>query len=244
MDISTRVMRGRHPLTVMVGRVIRVVVVDVDDTLCLTEAACFDLENEVLTRLGSPPMTRQVHLATWGQPLREAIVTRSPGVDVAAFTAEFNDVFRRHLREGLVDVIPGENLRALDRLAAAGRTIMILTSRTLAEVEHLLDQQHVLASRVSAAFHADNTGFRKPDPRVFDELIAATGLTPHQCVYVGDSPGDAAAAEGAGLYFIACLQSGLRQRPDFDALGVDGFIDAVRDLPEALVMLEQAAKPM
>ena len=217
---------------------IRAVVVDVDDTLCMTEAACFDLENEVLARLGSAPMTRQVHLATWGQPLPEAIVTRSPGIDVAAFTAEFDDVFRRHLRNGLLDVISSENLRALDRLAAAGHTVMILTSRTLAQVEHLLDPQHVLAGRVSAAFHADNTGFHKPDPRVFDKLIAATGLTPHECVYVGDSPGDAAAAKGAGLHFIACLQSGPRQRPDFDALGVDGFIDAFHDLPEALVTLE------
>ncbi|GIH04036.1 hypothetical protein Rhe02_21030 [Rhizocola hellebori] len=222
---------------------IRAVVVDVDDTLCLTEAACFDLENQVLARLGSAPMTRQVHLATWGLPLREAISLRSPGVDVDAFTAEFNDVFEGHLRSGLVDVIPDENLRALDRLVAAGRTVMILTSRTLAEVGHLLDPGHVLASRVSAAFHSDNTGFHKPDPRVFDELIAATGLSPQQCAYVGDSPGDAAAAKGAGLHFIACLQSGLRRREDFDAFGIDGFIDDFPDLPEALALLETATGP-
>jgi phosphoglycolate phosphatase-like HAD superfamily hydrolase len=37
---------------------IRAVIVDVDDTLCLTEEASFALENEVLSRMGRPPMPR------------------------------------------------------------------------------------------------------------------------------------------------------------------------------------------
>lgn len=48
---------------------IEAVVIDVDDTLCLTEAACFDLENETIQRMGRQPMERNVHLSTWGQPV-------------------------------------------------------------------------------------------------------------------------------------------------------------------------------
>jgi hypothetical protein len=66
--------------------VISAVVVDVDDTLVLTEAVCFEIENAALAKLDRPPMTRAVHIATWGQPLLDAIRLRSPGVDVTRST--------------------------------------------------------------------------------------------------------------------------------------------------------------
>ncbi|GAA0958546.1 HAD family hydrolase [Virgisporangium aurantiacum] len=195
---------------------IRAVIVDVDDTLCLTEGASFDLENEVLARMGRPPMPRTVHLSTWGEVLLDAMPHRSPGLDLRRFADLFPVVHREYLAAGKLDVIPAENLEALDTLVSAGRTVMLLTSRTETEVEHMLAPEHVLAGRVSAAYHQGNTRFRKPDPRVFDELLADTGFTPAECVYVGDSPGDALAAGGAGIRFIACLQSGVRRLDEFD----------------------------
>jgi phosphoglycolate phosphatase len=201
------------------------VIIDVDDTLCMTEAASFALENEVLAALGRSPMPRDVHLATWGEPLLAAMPHRSPGLDLDRFAALFEPAMRRHIADGRLDVIPPENLRALDDLARGGRRLMLLTSRTGSEVEHLLAPDHALAGRVSAVYHRDNTRFGKPDPRAFDEVLAHTGLSPAQCVYVGDSPGDAVAAGAAGLAFIACLQSGVRRRGDFDARYVTATID-------------------
>lgn len=204
----------------------RAVIVDIDDTLCLSEAVSFELENEVLSRLGRPPMPRELHLATWGLPLHEAMLARSPGIDLEAFAAVFGPIFKGYVADGRIDVITEANLAALDRLGAAGLTVMVLTSRALIEVEHLIAAEHPLARRLSAVYHAGNTRFRKPDPRVFDELLAASGLRPYQCVYIGDSPGDAAAAKGAGLRFIACLESGLRSRSDFEPYAVDCFIES------------------
>ncbi len=205
-------------------------IVDVDDTLCLTEAASFDLENEVLERMGRPPMPRTVHLSTWGEVLLDAMPRRSPGVDLHRFADLFPVVHREYLAAGRLDVIPPENLDALDALVSAGRTVLLLTSRTEAEVEHMLAPEHVLAHRVSAAYHQGNTRFRKPDPRVFDELLAETGLEPDECVYVGDSPGDAVAAGGAGIRFIACLQSGVRRLDEFDPRFVTASVEAFPDL--------------
>lgn len=212
--------------------------IDVDDTLCLTEAVCFELENEVLARLGRRPMAREVHVATWGQPLLEAMRERSPGVDLEAFAAAYDGVLRQYVAAGLLDAIPEENLAAIDRLAAAGRTVMLLTSRTGAEMAHLMAPDHALAGRVHAVYHADNTRFRKPDARAFDELLGAGGLQPRQCVYVGDSPGDARAANGAGLGFIACMQSGLRRPADFHPYRVDAFVDTFPDTVEAVSRLD------
>ncbi|MEU8357038.1 HAD hydrolase-like protein [Nonomuraea sp. NPDC048882] len=217
---------------------IRAVVLDVDDTLCLTEAACFELENDVLARLSREPMSRDAHVATWGQPLLQAMPQRSPGLDLDAFAAVYPQVLRQYVAAGRLDVVAPENLRALDELAAAGRALMLLTSRTEAEMEHLMAPGHALAGRIAAVYHAGNVRFGKPDARAFDELLAATGLDPRQCLYVGDSPGDAQAANGAGLRFAACMQSGLRRRADFGPHRVDAFIDAFPEVVNAVALLE------
>ncbi|MFC7531896.1 HAD family hydrolase [Actinoplanes sp. GCM10030250] len=217
---------------------IKAVIVDVDDTLCLTEAASFDLENEVLARMGRPPMPRDVHLSTWGEVLLDAMPHRSPGIDLDRFATLFPIAHQEYLADGRLDVIPPDNLRALDHLVASGHSVMLLTSRAEAEIQHMLEPDHVLAGRVTHAYHQGNTRFRKPDPRAFDELLAETGFPPEDCVYVGDSPGDAVAASGAGIRFIACLQSGVRRLDDFDPHHVTAAIDSFPELPAAVAALE------
>ncbi|WP_433045879.1 HAD family hydrolase [Dactylosporangium sp. CS-033363] len=217
---------------------IRAVIVDVDDTLCLTQAASFALENEVLAQMGRPPMPLGLHLATWGEPLMEAVLKRSPGIDLARFAVLYQRALEQHVADGRLDVIPPENLRALDDFVLGGRSVLLLTSRTEDEVRHMLEPDHVLAERVSGVYHAGNTRFRKPDPRAFDELLATTGIPPAQCVYVGDSPGDALAAGGAGMRFVACLQSGVRKAADFDHRHVDAFIDTFPEIVDVVLRLD------
>ncbi|MEU8301298.1 HAD-IA family hydrolase [Micromonospora sp. NPDC048909] len=218
---------------------IRAVIVDVDDTLCLTQAASLALENEVLTEMGRPPVPREVHLSTWGEPLLDAMPKRSPGLDLSLFSALHQSALERHIADGRLDVIPPENLRALDEFVLAGRSVFLLTSRTEDEVRHMLEPNHVLAGRVSGVYHAGNTRFRKPNPRAFDELLTTTGIPPQQCVYVGDSPGDALAAGRAGMNFIGCLQSRVRKPEDFHLRYVNVFIDAFPDIVDAVQQLDR-----
>lgn len=216
---------------------IKAVILDLDDTLCLTEAICFEIENEALARLGRPPGLRSVHQATWGQMLNLAISQRSPGVDVDAFMQAFQPVNEAYVAAGKLDVVPPENYQALDELIAAGYHLMVLTSRTRAELAHLLEPDHLLASRVEAFYYRENLDYHKPDPRAFAGLLRDHALTPRECVYVGDSPGDAAGAQAAGLRFIASLESGLRSRADFSDHRVDSFIRAFPELVEAVSAL-------
>jgi phosphoglycolate phosphatase len=218
--------------------VIRAVAIDVDDTLCLTEAVCFELENEVLARIGRAPMPRARHLSTWGQPLFDAMPLRSPGLDLTRFADAYHVVLGEYVAAGRLDIVTPENLQALDALAAMGRELMLLTSRTEVEVAHLLAPDHALTGRLAAVYHRGNTRYAKPDARAFDELLANTGLRPDECLYVGDSPGDAQAANGAGIRFVACLQSGVRRREDFAAHRVDVFIDTFPDLVSAVASLD------
>lgn len=204
----------------------------------MTEESCFDLENETLARLGLQPMSRQIHKETWGQPLFEVIKQRSPGVDVKQFQTLLPEVHSEFIRNGRIDIVSEENLRTMDELAQIGKQLMILTSRTFVEVQHMLEPEHHISGRVAAYYHKDNTGYVKPDPRVFDVIERDHGLKPSECVYVGDSPSDAAASNGAGMVFIASLESGIRTREEFSAYNVAAFIQKFTDLPDAINTLE------
>jgi len=213
---------------------VKAVLVDFDDTLCPTEEAGFAFENEVLRRLGRPPQTREIHKATWGQPMLHAMPTRSPGVDVAAFHAIVHELFPQWAAEGKIDAIPRGNMVALDTLRSAGMDLYVVTSRIEDELRHILSPEHELMQRLAAIYYHETLEYHKPDPRVFDKVFAVHGLIPEQCVYVGDSPSDAAAAKRAGLYFVASLESGLRTPADFEPWGADHFVARFADVPHAI----------
>ena len=219
---------------------IEAVIIDFDDTLCLTEEACFNLENETLQRMGREPMERSVHKSTWGQPLYDAIQARSPGVDADKFWELMPSVHEEFISNRQIDIVTEENIQTLDRLAKAGKKLMILTSRAELEMRHLLAPTHHLASRITDFYHKDNMTYHKPDPRAFEVIERDHGLAPSQCVYVGDSPSDAAAAKGAGLHFVANLESRLRSSDDFSEYPVDKFIERFTELYDAILSLEAA----
>jgi HAD superfamily hydrolase (TIGR01509 family) len=199
-------------------QMIEAVIIDLDDTLCMTEAVSFEMENKALEQLGSTLIPRDVHFRTWGKPLFEIIATRSPGVDVEAFKKTYRPIVEEFAKAGKFDDIPKENYEALDTLLRLDKVLIILTSRARAELHHLLSPDHLLASRVKTFYYRDNMQYHKPDPRAFDGLLQDSSLQPGQCIYVGDSTSDAQAAKAAGLHFVASLESGLRQREDFDGL--------------------------
>lgn len=218
---------------------IKAVIVDLDDTLFLTEAACFAMENDILQQMGRPPMDRTIHTATWGKPLfGEAILLRSPGVDVEEFKKRYVDTSKRYIESGSLDALSPENLATLDHLIEMGKSVIVLTSRTHEELHHLLEPDHLLAERVKAFYYHDNTQFHKPDPRVFDELLRDHQVAPDQCVYIGDAVSDSVAAKEAGIHFIACLENKLRTRTDFAHLPVDAFVDSFADIVSAVRTLD------
>lgn len=216
---------------------IKAVIFDFDDTLCLTQKACFDLENTVLAKMGIEPMDIQIHRQTWGQSVYEAIQLRSPGVDPDKFLGIMPAVHRDFVDSGKIDIVPKENLKILERLAASGRQVMVLTSRSGVESRHLLDPTHSLADKVSHFYHRGSLSYHKPDPRAFEVIEREHDLSPGECVYVGDSLGDAVAAKGAGLTFVATLEAGLRSRQDFAGVSVDAYISSLGELENAIALL-------
>jgi len=187
--------------------------------------------------MGRDAQSRDTHKQTWGMPLGQAMELRSPGIDLAEFWQMFPVVHTEFVNAGRIDVVSASSIITLQKLRDMNLKVMILTSRTKTESHHLLSPEHQLSPIIDAFYHKDNTSWHKPDPRVFAHIEQDHGFKPGECVYVGDTVGDAAAAKGASLYFIASLESGLRSKKDFTEYAVDAFIDAFTELPDVITRL-------
>ena len=185
--------------------------------------------------MGFPPMTRSTHQKSWGIDLREAIAYRIPGIDVDGFMKRQKKSFSNYMVERDFDKVSEENLVALDKLKKAGKKLAILTNRDFSEVRHLLHEKHPLSSKVEAFYHKDNVDYIKPDPRVFNNVLYKFDVMPQDCVYVGDALGDCIAAKGAGMHFIAVLESGIRTRKYFADHEVDFFAKKFVDIVDYIL---------
>lgn len=218
---------------------IKAVILDLDDTTFMTEAACFDLENDTLIAMGRKPMSRELHLATWGKPLFDAIKVRSPGVDVSQFRKAYDPVLEDYVRSGRLDAISDTTLSAIDDMLNDLKLhVLALTAREYTEIKHLQNPSHPLFSRFEAIYYKDIMKYHKPDPRAFDHIEREHGWKPNECVYVGDSVIDAQSAKGGGLHFIVSLESGLRKKSDFSGYDVDAFINDFSELCTALTAID------
>ena len=202
----------------------------------MTEASAYKIENLVAQEMGFAPMTREDHTKNWGQPLQEAIFGRIPGIDARVFMEEYEKVLPEFINSGEVDVITEINLKTLDKIRDRSIKTAILTSRSYMEVKHLLAETHPIASKIDAFYHRDNTGYVKPNPKVYDKALQYFNVKPNEAVYVGDNLGDAISAKEAGLHFIALLESELLTKEDFKSIPVDYFALKFEDI---LVYIEK-----
>ncbi len=210
---------------------IKLVIVDFDGTLCLTEKIYFSIKNQIAGEMGFPPMTREEHKKSFDKTsLREAILERFPGIDFDAFIERMRKEVPRLAACNEIDAITPENLATLDRVMALGKKLALLTGRQLSEIEHLVAAEHPLNTRMEKFYHRDNLEHMKPDPKVFNQPLKDFNVRPEEAVYVGDILHDAAAAKGAGLHFIAVLEEGIKTKKDFVAFPVDFFADKFSDI--------------
>lgn len=81
----------------------------------------------------------------------------------------------------------------------------------------------------------DHSEYKKPDPRVFDQVLGHFGVAATQTVYIGDEIKDAHAALDAGIYFIG-VETGLATSDEFKEFDVP----VVPSLPQALKLLNSS----
>jgi HAD superfamily hydrolase (TIGR01549 family) len=209
---------------------IKLVIIDFDDTISLTEEAFFGIENHIAKEMGFIPMTRAAHQKNWGVPIKKAIVERIPGINPNLFLENLGEALPGFVALGKVDAISNENIGTLETLKKCGKHLAILTSRTIKEAKHLLDQDHHINKWVEKIYHADNLNYLKPDPRAFSQCLVDFKVGAQEAVYIGDSVSDGVSAKGAGIHFIASLESGLRTKKDFKSVQVDFFANTFPEI--------------
>ncbi|MFO7275315.1 MAG: HAD family hydrolase [Bacillota bacterium] len=173
---------------------------DVDGTLLDTEKAVLtSLQRVLLEETGKAPAAEQLRFVL-GIPGVTAL--EQLGVpDCDAAFAKWVAYAREY--DHLVTVFPGIP-EVLDQLQNAGATLGMVTSRTRVELEG--DIVHFgLLERFHAVICADDTEGHKPDPDPLLKLMADTGFSPGEVIYVGDTVYDSQCARAAGVKFALAL---------------------------------------
>ncbi len=171
-------------------------IVDTHDLLLAT------FQHTVRTVLGRE-IPEEVLMAKVGLPLE---VQMWDYTDDPAVHEELLAEFRRHnaiLHDDMVSLFDGvaETLAALD---AAGFKLGVVTSKRHAAAQHGLEILGVM-DRFSCLVGADDFPEHKPQPGPVAHGAELLGVSPDECIYVGDSPFDMQAGSGAGCATVAAL---------------------------------------
>jgi HAD superfamily hydrolase (TIGR01509 family) len=118
-------------------------------------------------------------------------------------------------RTGALPLLPGV-AETIPRLAEAGYRLGIIsdTSLTPGRVLREFVETDGLLDCFSVFTFSDETGYPKPDRRMFDTTLAALGAEPAQAAHVGDTPRtDIAGAKAAGMVTIRCAGAADNEEP-------------------------------
>ena len=218
---------------------IKLVIVDFDDTLCLTEDATYLMESRIGIEMGMPLMDREIHKETFGKPIEEIISIRIPGIDVSEFMRRLEIAIPEYIDKGILDNVSDKNLKTLLNIKSKGKIIGMLTGRNLFELKHLIAKENPLSDIFSLSQYKDNSKYQKPDPRVFDIFFSTFNVKPQETIYIGDSINDGVASNGAGIHFLASLESKNRNEDDFKDINVEYFVNKFTELEEIINKLDQ-----
>ena len=215
---------------------------DLDGTLLDTSAELAASVNHTLASLGRDPLPRERVLANVGLGARTML---TKGVLAAGGTEEEAKAalptllghYEEHLGDGSVAYAGAE--AALDKLAAAGTVLAVVTNKYERFAETLLSRIG-WRDRFRCVIGGDTMGpgRAKPDPAPIHEMVARCGGG--RAAFVGDSVYDVRAARAAGLPVVAAA-FGFSVGPA-EATGADASIGHYRELIPALRRLAAVAE--
>ncbi len=208
----------------------RSVIFDFDFTLADSSNGIFDCVNTALVAMGVPPARRDHVNATIGLPLRETF-KRLTGSDDAARQTEFLERFQSRADEVMVnsavvfEFVPA----ALREIRRQGVSMGMATTKRRVHVEAILKRER-LEDAFETVVGGNDVRNQKPHPESLFAGMKSLGVSPWDCVYVGDSIVDAEAARRAGIQFVAVL-TGVTSRAEFDSFPVSEILKHVGELP-------------
>ena len=181
---------------------LQAVLFDMDGLLVDTEPLWFDVELEVMAKLGGE-WTQADQSAVLGSPsamaARYMIQRSGAGTDPAEVVRWMDDGIVRRVREQ-VTILPGA-VALLGDLHAAGVPCGLVSASVRRMVDAVLAR--VGAAHFAVTISGDDVSRNKPDPEPYLKAIAALDADPSRCVVLEDSPNGVAAGLAAGCQVVA-----------------------------------------
>jgi phosphoglycolate phosphatase len=211
---------------------------DLDGTLADTAPDLLGATNAVLAARGRPrlDLDHLRHMVGFGAV---ALITQAMEASGAPVTPEelpplieiFLSHYRRHIADG-TSLFP-QVAETLTALSAQGARLGVLTNKPQ-ELTDLLLPRLKLDGFFTAVYGAGRKPYTKPDPRIFQDVVADTlgGDLGGTAVMIGDSITDLNTARAAGAPCIL-MSYGFTPVPAA-VLGADMVLDDFAQLPQAL----------
>ena len=206
-----------------------VVLFDIDDVLLKTSKVKWAQHKFVAKKYYNIDLTDATLGEHWGKPFHRMIEQLYEQADTPDNMAQN---FARHELEFRKELMP-DTLATLKTLHKTGVAMGLITSMRweIAKIE--IELLRLPLGYFAVVQGCDESEFHKPDPRVFDPALQTLAKLGYQdrtkIVYIGDAPGDFAAAHGAGLDFIG-VATGLTTAQALRAAGAKRVVPKLRDI--------------
>lgn len=205
------------------------VLFDHDGTLVDSLAMVVEATNRVLSGHGRPTVAAQVIIADMVYPTNERMARHAQVADPALrlrLAADFVVEARRSSPD-LSHPYPGI-AGLLDALFARG-VAMAVVSNNDGEFVRRVMAEHGFARAFACVYGDEDMPAPKPDPRGLIQAAAVMARAAQECLFVGDSGGDAAAAHAAGMRAVG-VTWGIHTRTQLAGMGFDWLIDRPEEL--------------
>jgi N-acetyl-D-muramate 6-phosphate phosphatase len=213
---------------------LRAVLFDLDGTLLDTAPDMVGALNTLLSEHALGPLPYESVRNTVSHGAARVVKLGFPEVDPPQFEAlqrRFLDIYRgslsKHTRlfTGMSEV-----LETLDEWHIKSG---IVTNKPAWLTDPLLEEMR-LRARFACVVSGDTVAQRKPHPLPLLHAAMLAGVTPGECVYVGDAERDVQAAHAAAMPALVANYGYLRADENSTAWGGDGYLDQPLDLLEWL----------
>lgn len=211
----------------------KAVLFDLDGTLANTITSIAHCANQALNRFGFPSFTEEEYKLFVGNGA-DVLIRRALAAAGDREMVHFDEAYeeyRRLFREGcMYQVRPYEGIvPLLERLKESGAKIAVLSNKPHENSVYVVESLFGKGYFDCVCGRKENV-LPKPDPAGVFAVLKELGLSPEECLYVGDSGVDMQTGKAAGLFTIGVLW-GFRGRQELE----ENHADAVIETPEMLL---------
>lgn len=218
---------------------IRGILFDFDGTLANTiDLIVAAFEHTFKVCLGRQ-FTREEIVSGFGLPLGEAMAKYAPTPDmVDAMRGVYRDFNMQH-HDDMIKTIPGV-LEAVAKLSAAGYKMAVVTSKKTPMAKRGL-KCCGLDKYITTIVGCDDTARNKPHPEPMLVGARLLGLTPGECICIGDSPFDLQSGHNAGAVTVAVRYTSFAWDKMLAEGKPDYVIDNMLELPGLIDLINSKA---